>query len=212
MSAGKNIAMGCGVIVLAVCAAGFFGYRWVMDNLQPTMEAAEIHARCERVLGTSPPDDYRPIGSVYASSERLEVVLNFIKLIERGNEINLTIFSRLGQHDIDSVLSSESEFEEGIDIRFDLDEGEVEDYTATWGEKTVPVRLSEGFYGDILKRKIISVVQFPEFCVALYFEGSPDELDRLVMQEMVDRIPAGWEPALLNEESDSGGVSDSESE
>jgi hypothetical protein len=203
MSAGKNIAIGCGVIVLAIMGAGFMGYRWVMKNYQPTVDPAEIQVRCEQVLGTLPPDDYLGTGSIYTSPERLEVVLNFTKLIERGNEISLTIFNRLGQHDIDSVLASESELEEGIDIRFDLGEGDVENYTASWGQQTVPVRLSEGFDDGILKRKIISVLQFQEFAVALYFDGSPDELDREAVQEMVDRIPEGWQPLPLNQVSPS---------
>ena len=205
MSAGKNIAIGCGVIVLAIVAAGFLGFRWVKSNLGLTTDNAKIVAWAEDMVGTAPTADFEPMFGMYAAKKSDDVernglresVLIFVNEEARGSSVTLTIFTRFGQHGFESAFDDFDSNNEGMKIHFDDEIGEAEDFTASWRDQEIPVRLWEGYDDDeVTLRYLAGLVPVGEMTVVLLFQGSPEGVDRNAVQEMLDRIPADWQPEL----------------
>jgi hypothetical protein len=204
MSAGRNIAIGCGVIILAIVAAGFFGYRWVQDNLGFTTDDAKLTAWSIDMIGTTPPADFDPIFGMFATekseenpgTQLRESILIFVNEEERGSDIILTMFSRVGQHDMETAFEDfDSDRNEGMYIKLESEIGEPEDFFATWRDQEVPVRLWEGYDEDeVAVRNLVGLVPIGEMTVVLFFQGSPEIVDRNAVQEMLDSIPEDWQP------------------
>ena len=194
MSAGKNIAMGCGVILLAMVVAGWLGFRWVQKNFRITWEKDKLIAWAEEMIGTAPPPQFEPnLG--FAGQDQREAVLIFVQPLERGSEVSLTMMSRPGQYDFDTIFLDIDTNNEGVYIRFESTVGEGEDYFANWRDVQVPVRLEEGYQADeLLSRQITAIIPVLDHSVSLFFQGDPEFLDRNIVQEMLDRIPADWQP------------------
>jgi len=57
--------------------------------------------------------------------------------------------------------------------------------------------LWEGYDDDeVTLRYLAGLVPIGEMTVVLLFQGSPEGVDRNAVQEMLDRIPADWQPEL----------------
>lgn len=206
MSAGKNIAIGCGVIVLAMVLAGWMGMRWVKNNLGVTMNDSELLAWSEEIIGTTPGEDFDPKFGMFASENKREAFLIFVKPVSRGSEVSLTLIVREGEHDFESVFRDVDAGDDGFYIKFQRTVGEADSYFANWGEVQVPVQLQEGYdddSGEVLVRQVIGLVPMGDHTVGLFFEGDPEQVDRDAVQELIDRIPSDWVPAQLPEITES---------
>jgi len=174
--------------------AAYLGIRWVINNLGATWEHTEVAAWSEEMIGIVPPDFQGMWGS-YASQEQDEALLVFIQAHERGSEVTLTVMFRQGQHDFESVTEDIDTDNENIYVKFDSKAGEAEEFFATWRDVQVPVQLSEGYdSSERLSRQITAIIPIDNHIVAMFFEGNADILDRNIVQEMLDLIPADWQP------------------
>ncbi|MDP7061379.1 MAG: hypothetical protein QF489_00405 [Planctomycetota bacterium] len=197
MSAGRNIAIGCGVIILAIFLAGFLGIRWFMNNFGATWDSGEIAAWSEELIGMTPPG-FKGVWGSYASENQDEALLVFKQTHERGTQTGLTLYFRQGSHDFDSVMKDVDNNKEGIYIKFDSPAGEPEKYFATWRNVKVPIQLLEGYdETKILGRQITAIVPFDDHIVAMFIEGNAEYLDRDIVQELLDLIPADWQAKSL---------------
>lgn len=200
MSAGKNIAIGCGVIVLAMVAAGWLGIRWVQENLGVTWDDQELLTWSEEMIGTTPLEGFEPTFGMFAGEDHREALLIFVKSLDRGSEVALTMLQRPGAHDFESIFQDVDTGKKGVYLKFASTVGDEESYFASWGEVQVPVHLEEGYAeGEVLSRQVLGIIPFEKYSVALLFQGSPDSLDRNIVQQMLDRIPDGWQPQPFEE-------------
>ncbi|MCP4094050.1 MAG: hypothetical protein GY747_11435 [Planctomycetes bacterium] len=206
MSAGRNIAIGCGVIILAISLAGFLGYKWVKDHFGLTTDDAKINAWSVEMIGTTPPPEFTPLFGVFATEkseenpdkELREAVIIYSSEEERGAQITLTIFSRIGVHDLESAFKDLDDGNEGMKVKLYAEIGEPEDYTASWRDQEIPVRLWEGYADEDdaeVQRNIAGLVPIGEMTVVLLFQGPGELVNRDAVQEMLDRIPVDWQPA-----------------
>ena len=192
------MAIGCGVIILALFVAGWLGIRWVQENLGLTSDPVELRAWSEEIIGMAPPEEFVPEYGMFADENQAEAILTFSRSLSRGSEVSLAMLLRTGQHTFTSIFQGVSLSGEGAYTKFQSEVGEAEQYFANWGDLRVPVQLAEGYdKNEQLSRQITGLIAFPEHTVALFFKGPPEELDREIIQQMLDRIPAEWQPQPL---------------
>jgi len=178
--------------------AGFLGFRWVKNNLGMTWSNERLVEWSTELIGTAPPPEYDPVFGMYAGEDQREAMLIFIKTIDRGSEISLMMLSRPGDLDFESAFQDVDTGNEGVNIKFESKIGEGEEYFATWGDVQVPVNLQEGYIdGEVISRQVTGIIPLGDHSVVMFFQGSPEDLDRDIIQEMLDRIPPGWEPTPL---------------
>ena len=188
------MAIGCGVIVAALFLAAFAGYRWVQKNRGLTEDPALISEWSVEIMGCTPPERFQPRFGMYLTEDKVESVLFFSNPLARDSHVDLTLFTRSGVHDLDTAFSTPNQDLEGMQIDMEDTVGEVEDSWVMWGEKRVPVRLWEGYREGLMIRHLVGILNLPDYAVIIHYHGSPEALDRDLVQETVDRIPEGWHP------------------
>jgi hypothetical protein len=101
MSVAKKFAWGCLAVVLLLFGAAFMGWKWIANNLAPSMNPQHIVEMQQQVIDIDIPSDFTPTYAMYTAEDQQDAMVLYIQEDKR------TVLSQLIIHQQSSAFTKE---------------------------------------------------------------------------------------------------------
>jgi hypothetical protein len=78
MSVAKKFAWGCLAVVLLLFGAAFMGWKWIANNLAPSMNPQHIVEMQQQVIDIDIPSDFTPTYAMYTAEDQQDAMVLYI--------------------------------------------------------------------------------------------------------------------------------------
>ncbi|MDA0667470.1 MAG: hypothetical protein O3A95_07885 [Planctomycetota bacterium] len=188
MGAGKNVAIGCGGLLVLMVLALYLGFQWANKNFGFSQDPELALSRASEVMNVQIPDGFEPIFSTYTRKGKQDPMAIFIAQASRTHETALILYQRTGAYTEEEMFAEIANEGSGMNVSVGLEGvGKDERFPVQYLGKEYQAMLKEGLDEDQqMVRILLTVIPEEEHTLLILFSGDPEIIRRDLLQTVLD--------------------------